>query len=94
MVNVKTCYAYFSELRFCLKAGSLLNEGAPYSDISENIFYVLRAKLKTDYTGMYEDLLADISYRLYCQYGTGEHSNQSKKIISSVLIDVELDQGN
>ena len=82
------------EKGFCLKVGLLLDDGAPYSGIGEQEFQPLRSKLKTDYTGVYEDLPADIVHRSYWQYGTGEHSSQYKKIIFSVLIDLESDQGD
>ena len=77
--------------RFSLKAGPILDDGAPYYSICEQEFHLLRSKLRENLTDMYEDLLADIAHRPYCRYGTNEHLSQPKKIIGSVLIDLESD---
>ena len=94
MVNVDTCYTNSSMQNFCLKAVPPLDDGAPYSGIGEQELHLLPSKLRSNYTRVYENLPTDITHRYYWQYGTVKHTNQSKKIISSVLIELDSDQGN
>ena len=72
--------------------GPLLDDGAPYSGMGLSEFKILQEILLPTWNGEFDPVPADLG--THWQYGNGEHSSESRKILGSVFLNVRTDKGN
>ena len=73
---------------------SLIDDGAPYSGLSVEEFHLIQLLVFPDWTGGFDPLPDSIASGPYWQYGTGEHSSETRSITSSVTLTARSYDGN
>ena len=73
--------------------GPLLDDGAPYSGIGSTELKLISNFVCPEWTGELDPIPDAVADRPYWQYGIGDHSSQSKKIIGSVMFKARTHQG-
>ena len=71
--------------------GPLLDDGAPYSGMGAKEFQILQPFIAPNWSGDYDPLPDCIADRPFWQYGCGNHSSESRKIIGSIFISAKTD---
>lgn len=72
--------------------GPLLDDGAPYSGMGLDEFNLLQPIIYPTWDGELLPLPKEIEACPYWQYGTGQHSSESRKILGSVILKAKTDQ--
>ena len=66
--------------------GPLLYHAAPYSGIEFHELKLLPPSLNANWNGKLEPLTESVSDRFNWQYGSGNHSSDSRRMLRSVII--------
>ena len=74
--------------------GPLVDDGAPYSGMGMHEFTLLKPVLLAEWNGQLDPIPASIADRPYWQYGVGSHASAPRRILGSVLLSVESDNGH
>ena len=73
--------------------GPLLDDAAPYSGIGFHELKLLSPYLNTNWNGKLDPLPESVSDRSHWQYGSGNHSSDSRRMLGSVIVSACLDDG-
>ena len=74
--------------------GPLVDDGAPYSGLGVEAFHRIQPLVFPDWNGRFDALPHSVASRPYWQYGTREHSSETRAIISSVTLTARSHDGN
>ena len=73
--------------------GPMLDDGAPYSAIGMDELRSIYLTIMPDWDGSLDCIPESIADRPFWQYGVGAHASASRKILGSVMIDVNIPDG-
>ena len=84
-----TSPASFKGFKF---SGPLLDDGAPYSSIGSHELKLMQFYLRTNWNSELDPLSDSISDRSHEQYGSGNHSSDSRPMLGSIIITACLNE--
>jgi len=93
-LSFNICTLPRSDLNVTLYSGPLVDDGAPYSGIGYIELSMIAKHVCPDWNATLDPLPDLVSERPFWQYGTGQHVSEARKILGSIFLTAQSEQGN